>query len=107
MTQHSITYFVLTHTLDPWGGVKRPKHFFTESSHVAYQIKGYGTLSTMHAHILSLHTPSTPRWSQNVITFFLIVVMLHIKLKGLEHKTPCKHIVYHYTHPRSLGGVKS
>ena len=37
-------------------GVKRSKDFFcTEISHVAYQIKGNGTQSTMQAHILSLH----------------------------------------------------
>ena len=29
---------VLTHTLDPWGGVKR-SNFFSESGHVAYQFK--------------------------------------------------------------------
>ena len=28
--------------------------------HPAYQIKGFGIESTMQAHILSLHTPSTP-----------------------------------------------
>ena len=34
----------------PWGGVKWSNHFFfTENSHVAYQIKGKGTQSTMQA----------------------------------------------------------
>ena len=32
------------------------------------------------------------------------VVMLHIiKLMGLEHRAPCKHIFCPYTHPRRLG----
>ena len=33
---------------------------FTESSHVAYQIKGNRAQSTMKASMLSLHTPTTP-----------------------------------------------
>ena len=33
---------------------------FTESSHVAYQIKGNWAQSTMKANMLSLHTPATP-----------------------------------------------
>ena len=39
----------------------------------------------MQAHILFLHTPSTPGLrskGQNI--FFLNVVMLHIKLKAME-----------------------
>ena len=31
---------------------------------------------------------------QNI--FFLKVVMVHIKFMGMEHRTPCKHIVYSY-----------
>ena len=29
----------ITNTIDPWGGVKRSYFFFSESGHVAYQIK--------------------------------------------------------------------
>ena len=36
---HASTYSVLTHTLDPWGRVKGQYIFFSESSHVAYQIR--------------------------------------------------------------------
>ena len=61
MPQHASTYFVFSHTLDPWGGVKCQKHFY------------------------------------------LKVVILHIKLMGMEHRAPCKHIYCPYTHPRSLG----
>ena len=48
---------------------QKTKTYFTESSHVAFQIKGSGTQSTMQAHILSLHTSSTLRWDQKVQTF--------------------------------------
>ena len=58
MQQHTSTYSVLIHTLYPWAVVKGAKNP-SESSHVAYQIKGNGASSTMQAHILSLHTPST------------------------------------------------
>ena len=37
---HESKYSVLTHTLDPWGGVKRSNIFLFESCNVAYQIKG-------------------------------------------------------------------
>ena len=33
---------------------------FSESSHVAYQIKGNYAQNTMKANMLSLHTPATP-----------------------------------------------
>ena len=57
----------------------------------------------MHAHILSLHTPSTPEvGSKGQNNFKLKVVMLHSKLKGMEHRAPCKHIFGPYTplHPQ-------
>ena len=56
---------------------------FTESSHVAYQIKGNLAQSTMKAKKLSLHTPTTPGvGSKGHIFFsFLKVVMLHIKVE--------------------------
>ena len=34
---------------------------------------------------------------------FLKVVMLHIKLMGMEHRAPFKHIFRPYTHPGPLG----
>ena len=46
----------------PQAGSKGLTFFLVESSHVAYQIEGNGTQSNMQAHILTLHTPSTPRW---------------------------------------------
>ena len=93
----------------PLGWGQKVKTFFSENSHVAYQIKGKGAKSDMQSHILSLHTPLAPGWGQKVKTcccFFLKEAMLHIKLKVMEHRAPCKHIVCPYTHPRPLGGIK-
>ena len=39
MQQHASTYAVLTHTLDPWGGIKGQIIIFSESSRVVYQIR--------------------------------------------------------------------
>ena len=56
---------------------------FSESSHVAYQIKADGTGSNMVANILQTDTPSTQGVGSKVQTIsFLKVVMLHVKLKG-------------------------
>ena len=58
----------------------------------------------MQAHILSLHTPSNPWVGQKVKTcIFLKVVLLHIKLKRMEHRASCKRIFCPYTHPQHLG----
>ena len=58
----------------------------------------------MQAHILSLHTPSaTGVWSNGQTIFFMKFVILHIKLKGVELRAPCKHIFCPYTHPLPLG----
>ena len=38
--------------------------------------------------------------------FLFKVVMLHIKLKGMEHRTPCKYIFCPYTHPEPVGWIK-
>ena len=57
----------------------------------------------MQAHILSLHTPSTPGVGSKVKTiFFLKVVMLYTKLIGMKHRAPCLHIFCPNTHPRPL-----
>ena len=63
---------------------------FSESSHVAYQIKADNAGSNMVANILPTDTPSTQgvRSKGQTIFFFLKVVMLHIKLKGIEHRAP-------------------
>ena len=62
---------------------------FSESSHVAYQIKADNTGSNMVANILLTDTPSTQGAGSKVkLYLFLKVVMLHIKLKGIDHRAP-------------------
>ena len=62
---------------------------FSESSHVAYQIKADDAGSNMVANILPTDTPSTRGWGQKVkLYLFLKIVMLHIKLKGIEQRAP-------------------
>ena len=62
---------------------------FSESSHVAYQIKADDAGSKMVANILPTDTPSTHGVGQKVkLYLFLKVVMLHIKFKGIEHRAP-------------------
>ena len=39
--------------------------------------------------------------------FFLKEVMLHIKLKGMEHRAPCRLKSCPYTHPPTPYGVKT
>ena len=78
---HANTYSVLTHTLDPWGGVKG-QNFFSESSHVAYQIRKEWSLSTMQTHILFLHTPLTPGVGSKVKTFFSESSHVEYQIKG-------------------------
>ena len=70
-------------------GSKDQTIFFSESSHVEHQIKAGDAGSNMVANILPTDTPSTKGWGQKVkLYLFLKVVMLHIKLKGIEHRAP-------------------
>ena len=58
----------------------------------------------MVANILPTDTPMTQGWGQKVkLYIFLKVVMLHIKLKGIEHRASWKQVCCHYTHQRPLG----
>ena len=61
----------------------------------------------MVASILPTYTPSTPVVGSKVNIFFLKVVMLHIKLKGMERREPCKQM-FIITLPSTpgVGGVK-
>ena len=62
---------------------------FSESSHVAYQIKADDAGSNMVANILPTDTPLTQGVGSKGQTINLLkVVMLHIKLKGIEHRAP-------------------
>ena len=61
----------------------------SESSHVAYQIKADDAGSNMVSNILPTDTPSTQGVKSKVkLYLFLKVVMLHIKLKGIDHRAP-------------------
>ena len=60
---------------------------FSESSQIAYQIEADEAGSQMVANCLPTDTPSTHGvGSKGQTIFFLKVVMLHIKLKGIEHR---------------------
>ena len=52
-------YFAHRHTLDPGVGSKGQTIYFSESSHVAYQIKADDAGSNMVANILPTDTPLT------------------------------------------------
>ena len=79
MQQHDSKYFA------QGGGVKRSNYIFFEISHVAYQIKADEAGSNMVANNLPTDAPLTVR---SKYICFLKVVMLHIKLKGIEHRAP-------------------
>ena len=103
---HASTYYVPTQTLFPrtgWG--QKVDTFFSEGSLVVYQINGNRALSSIQAHILPFHTPSTDLWggAKRSKLFLLNMVMKHIKLKLNEQRVPCKHQLRPYTHPRALG----
>ena len=90
--------------VDKGDGAEDKIQLVSENGHVAYHIKGFGTCSNMAANILPVDTPLTS-WmgSKRQHIFFLKVVVLHVKLKGIEHRAPCKDIFCDYTHPRAPG----
>ena len=45
-------------------------------------------------------------WAEAEIQLFQNMVMLNIKLKGMEHRVPCKDILDPYTTLDPCGGVK-
>ena len=70
------------------------------------KIKLFQNMVMLQQHgrnILPTDTPLTMGWVQKVKPFFFKVVMLHIKLKGIEYRAPWKQIFCPYTHPRPLG----
>ena len=56
----------------------------------------------MIANILPTDTPLTQGGGVQKVKpyIFVKVVMLHIKLKGIDHRTPWKQICCHYTNVR-------
>ena len=85
-----VAIFLPTDTPSTQGvGSKGQTIYFSESSHAAYQIKADDAGSNMVANILPTDTPSTQGVGSKVkLYLFLKVVMLHIKLKGIEHRAP-------------------
>ena len=60
--------------------------YFSESSRVAYQIQADEADSNMVANFLPTDTPLTQGVGSKVKLYLLLkVVMLQIKLKGIEH----------------------
>ena len=57
----------------------------------------------MEANILP--SDPLPWWVEggDKVQLFQNMVMWQIKLKGMEHKAPCKHIFSPYTHPQPVG----
>ena len=67
-------------------GSKGQTIYFSESSHVAYQIKADDAGSNMVANILPTDTPSTQGVGSKGSSY--IFNMLHTKLKAIEHRAP-------------------
>ena len=80
----------------------RPNSTFSVYGHVAYQIKGHHA----NTYVVLTYTLDSESGVKRSKLFFLKVVMLHIKLKGMECKAPCKHIFCPYAHPRPVGPVQ-
>ena len=81
----------ILHTDTPWTqgvGSKGQTISFSESSHVAYQIKADEAGNNMVANILPTDTPSTQGVGQKVKLYLFLFYMLHIKLKGIENRAP-------------------
>ena len=61
----------------------------------------------MVANILPTDTTQPKRWGQKVkLYIFVKEIMLHTKLKGIEHRAPWKQICCIFTHLDPWGGVK-
>ena len=79
---------------DPGVGSKGQNATFFEHGHVPFQIKGDHKCSNIQAHSMFYKHPRPLGWDQwsKLGFFFLKEVMLHIKLMGMLHRAPCKHI---------------
>ena len=82
-------------------GAKRSEFNLSEHGHVAYQIK-VATILPATRQLLSDARDQTVK-----LQLFQDMVMLHNKLKGMEHRAPCKFFFSLYTHPHSVGWIKS
>ena len=80
-------------------GCAAAKNKFSEYGHAAYQINGNEKYNNMLANSLPLDTPSTPGvGSKGQLVFsFLKVELLHIKLKVMKLRTPCRQMFCTFT----------
>ena len=83
----------------PWvdlgGGVKGEIQLFQNIVMLHTKLKGNMVANNLPANTLDCGGGVKP--------FFLKVVMLHINLKGMERRAPCKHVVCPYTKPWPMG----
>ena len=86
------TYNLSLHTPLYQGVGQKAKHFVTESTHVAYQVKECKI--EHHASTYPVLKYSFGPWGEVKRSnhFFLKVDMLQIKLKRMKLRAPCKHI---------------
>ena len=50
--------------------------------------------------------PPDPRGQKVEVQLYQNMVMLHNKVKGMEHRAPRKHIISAYTHPQTVVRIK-
>ena len=83
------------------------KIHFSEYGHVAYPIKANEACTNMLVNICP-NTHSRPLGLGQTVKYFAVikVVMLHINLMGMKHRTSCKQIFCSFAHPRPLDGLK-
>ena len=76
--------------MDLGGGAETKINLFSEYGHVAYQIKAGDAGSNKHGsnYLAHRHTLDPGGGVKRSNYLFLKVVMLHIKLKGIEHRAP-------------------
>ena len=98
-----------TNTLSTQGvGSKGQTISFSESSHVAYQIKADDAGSNMVSNILPTDTLSTQEvGSKGQTIYFSESSHVAYQIKGIERRAQWKQICCHYTHQQPLGrGLK-
>ena len=81
---------------------------FAEHGLVAYQIEGNHKCSNLVANISPADPPPPHRIlgiKRSKFKLFQNVVMLHNKLKKMEHRAPCKHVFSPYTLPQPVGWI--
>ena len=95
------TYSLLTHTRDPWGGVKGQTIFTLKVVMLHIKLEGGMEHRALYKHMFCPYThPRPPVVGLKSKHFFLKVVMLHVKLKEMGHRAHRKHIFCPFRPPR-------